>query len=1110
MLAPWWIRGGRERKAMQAAQFIHGNRLEILADRLIDDLQARGASDPLHPQVVVVAHPALGRWLQERIARRCGIAINIEFPLPSTFAWKVLRSFSGTLPRESAFAREALVWRINAALPALAQGVHFERVRNYLGDSGDQRQRYELSVAVARLFDEYTMARPQWIRDWIHGRLEFDDADERWQAELMRHLARSVDELDRASLMRKVLAGIAHAPRLPLGLESGFAIFGAAHLPPLLLEFFLALAQRVPLRFYQPNPCLDYWGDIVSDRERVRRHQLWATHGRRDEEADLETGHPLLASWGGLGREFLKAIHAPDLVVHDDDAFAAPASSGLLGWLQAGILLLDPPHAPPPAIERVPSVQLHQCASRRREVEVLRDELLRLFDTLNVLLPHEIVVMSPRIEDYVPYIGAVFGDDDALAIPYAISDVPLRAIHPLIDAFARILALGESRIAVSEILGLLAEPAIARRFDLDGEAQDWLRTWIADSGIRWGLDAAFRAELGAAAIDETTWRFGFNRLLLGYACGDEVTMRADVVPAINVEGSSAQWLGQFARFVDAITATRSGFTKLRSANDWKIWLIDRLEALLDCETGDAAELGAIRDLREAIATFGNEAARWLDEEPIAFDVVRSALDAAIAEPRAARAGRFGITFCGMVPMRNVPYRVVCVLGLDAGEFPRRQPPAGFNLMRKHPRPGDRTIREDDRFLFLESLIAAREVFYLSHVDRDAKSTAGNPPSPLVEELTGFLAAAYGEDVWKIVQPKIIRQHPMRAFAPDCFRADSIAPSYDRRWWSAAQKLIGGWVAPQPFVADFDLSPIASPAVDAAAEWSEVSIEELLAWLRHPARTFFRHQLPIHLHEAEQDEDVEAFTLDGLDRYQIADRLLGPLSSRPELKRVQREGAFPLGVVGQQAWNSLTAQVEDLEQRARELLGGTFEPVALEATAIEFADLRVRVSGAVRHLVQTADGSPVLLLTRPGRIRGIDLARLALEHALLGADQVGPRMFAVGLESGETTAITLQPAAAMLEWIGSLLIWRTCGLRQPLTAFRESAEAFAASMKRYGVEESAREAARKAWSEGNYPECADPHHALLARHHGDAVLDDAFEAFAKDLFLPLFDAVTEAK
>ena len=399
------------------------------------------------------------------------------------------------------------------------------------------------------------------------------------------------------------------------------------------------------------------------------------------------------------------------------------------------------------------------------------------------------------------------------------------------------------------------------------------------------------------------------------------------------------------------------------------------------------------------------------------------------------------------------------------------------------------------------------MFYLSHVDRDAKSAAGNPPSPLVEELTGFLATAYGEQAWKTAQSLIVRQHPMHAFAPECFRTASGAPSYDRRWWNAARKLLEGWVDPAPFVADFEVAPL---VVDAAADWTEVSIDELLAWLRHPTRAFFRHQLPLHLHEAEQDEDVEAFTLDGLSRYQLADRLLGPLPSRPDLKRVQREGDFPLGIAGQQAWDTLTAQVDALEQRAMDLLGGRFESVTLEMPVIELADLRVRVSGTIRHLVQAANGRRFLLLSRPGKIRGIDLARLMLERALFGNDENAPAMLAIGLDKGETTAVSLKPADDMLEWVHNLLVWRTRGLQRPLPAFRNSAEAFAASMHSSGDVEQARKVARAIWSDGDYPENADPHHELIGRHHGDAMLDESFEDFAMALFLPLFDAVEEIK
>lgn len=1102
---------------MQVAQFIHGNRLERLADRLVEDLAAAGCADPLQPHVVVVAHPALGRWLQERIAARCGIAANIEFPLPSTFAWDILRELAGNLPRESAFSRDALAWRIFAALPGFATQPEFARVGRYLGTGGDQRQRLELATVLARTYDEYTMARPEWIRGWLRGRSAFDagtEIDEAWQAELWRHLAGSVGEADRASLMQRVLAALADPGALPARLRDGFSVFGASHLPPLLLEFFLGLAQRLPLRFYQPNPCLDYWGDITSEREIARRRRLWNAHGRRGDVAHLETGHPLLASWGGLGREYLKAIHAPELVVHDDDAFVMPSPTSLLGWLQGGILLLDPNHAEPPPPEPAPSIQLHGCPSRRREIEVLRDELLRLIDQGNDLQPHDIVVMSPRIGDYAPYIAAVFGDpDDELSIPYGISDVPLRATHPLIDAFVRILDLGESRFAVSEVLGLLAEPAIARRHGLDGEAQDWLREWIADSGIRWGLDAGFRAALGAAAIDENTWRFGFNRLLLGYASGDDAVMPGGVVPSLNVEGGSAQWLGRLAQFVDLLADTRRDLDRERSAGEWKRWLVERLERLFDTESTDNAELAAIRDLREAIASFGDGAAHWLGEEALAFAVVRSALDAQIAEPRAARAGRFGITFCGMVPMRNVPHRVVCVLGLDAGEFPRRQPPVGFNLMRRHARPGDRSIREDDRFLFFESLVAARDVFYMSHVDRDPRSGGANPPSPLVEELTGFLAAAYGEAEWARVKPVIVRRHAMHPFAPDYFRAGSPTASYDRRWWEAACKLVEGWIEPAPFVAaDVDFATAhanAAAELESATDWTELTIDQLLGWLGHPARAFFRQQFPLHLHEAGRDEDVEAFTLDSLTRYQLADRLLGPPAARPDLVRVRREGRFPLGAPGDQAWQELGDEVAALEQAAAGLPGGPFVALPGEPLTAEFASLRLRLAGVPRHRVGAASGREALLLCRPGRVRGVDLARLALERALLPAAAGETAAYAIGLDRPAVEAVQLQPLADLEGWLRALLLWRMLGLQHPLPAFSKSAEAYAASMQRWMDPTRAQLAASRRWGEGEFAESADPHNALIARHRADLVPGEVFELFAMQLFFPLFNACTEA-
>lgn len=1085
---------------MQVATFIHGNRLEVLAERLIDDELQRIDADPFSSQVIVVAHPALGRWLQERIALRLGIAANIAFPLPSSFAWDVLRDTLGDLPKDSAFSRDALTWRIHAALPALATQARFGPVRRYLGDGGDARKRFELAGQLARTYDEYMVARPDWIRAWTRGERIVHDEHEPWQSELWRHLVAGTGEEGRASLMARAIERLRDATPRPASLPRHAAVFGAAFLPPLLLDFFLALATRVPLRFYQPNPCLDYWGDIVSGRERTRRQGLWKAHQRRDALAHAETGHPLLASWGMLGREYLKAIHEPEVIVHDDDAFVAPDSSHLLGWLQKGILLLDPRHEAPPR-DGLPSIELHGCPDRRREIEVLRNRLLAMIEQRPGLKPHDIVVMSPQVDAYVPYIDAVFGGaDEALALPYRISDVPLHRVHPLVDAFLRVLALGDSRFSSSDVIGLLAEPAIARRFHIDAEGQAWIATWVEQAAIRWGLDAPFRAAVGAAPIDENSWRFGFDRLLLGHALGDDATLVAGIAPAINVEGRDARALGELARFVDALAQTRAGFATPRTAEAWKTWLGARFEAVFDTEPDDAAELAAVRALQSAIRSFAAMAEPWLDGERLPFEVVRVALETALAEPVATRSGRFGITFCGMVPMRNVPHRVVCVLGLDAGAFPRRQPPPGFNLMRRHPRAGDRSVREDDRFLFLEALVAARDVFYLSHVDRDARSGGPSPPSPLVEELFEFLASAHGE-AWAEVAGHLRTRHRMHPFDPACFGDDARLRSYDTAWRAAAEALVRPWQPPRAFAEG-------ARAIDIADEMpTTIELDALLAWLRDPVADWFRRVLPLRVHVEDAVGDSEPFAIDGLQRYVIGDRLLGGAERKPDLHRVQREGVFPLGPAGDLLWGDLARRADAIEAATRNWIGEAHRHLDAGRREVAIAGTALRVAGTPRLWIE--GNVRALLLRRMGRLRGVDLARMALERFLLGADAVALPARALGLEGSSLEHIELAPLADEAAWLAALIEAHVASRRWPVPLFPRSANAYAQALAGSG-RRSPEAAALEAWhGNENHPgEKDEPLNALFTRDDHVPVVSAEFARLATRIYLPLHQAATE--
>jgi exodeoxyribonuclease V gamma subunit len=1091
---------------MRVARFIHGNRLELLADRLIEDLREDAGEDPMRPQTVVVAHPALGRWLQERIAAHFGIAANIEFPLPSKFAWDVMRAADARLPETSAFSRSAMTWRIWSLLPALSNGAHFAAVRHYLGDGSDSRLRYDLSVALARVFDEYMVARPRWLRAWRRGERVLDDADEIWQAELWQALAKGADEPDRASLMQGALASLESRPDALSSLPEKVRVFGASFLPPLLLEFLLGLGRRIPLDFYQPNPCLDYWGDVVSDRELARRQSLWKQHGRRDASEYFEIGHPLLASWGALGREYLKAIHAPDLVIHDDGAFEVPSAPHLLGWLQRGLLLLDPAHAAPPTGGDDASIRIHGCPNRRREVEVLRDQLLLQIERLDDLKPHEIVVMSPRLEEYTAYIDAVFGDaDDALAMPYSIGDVPLRRSHPLLDAFSRLLELGDSRFTASEVLGLIGEPPIARRFDLDDDGLEWIRTWVRESGIRWGLDEAFRAAVGAAALSQNTWRFGLDRLLLGYAQGDAAQMLAGKVPAPNVEGSAAQALGQLARFIDELDRLRKGLVVPRSAQMWKLWFNARIDAVFDTQTDDSAEIAALAQLRDIVAECANTAGPWIEDEALPFDVVRMTIVQALDEPRAARGGRFGIRFRSMVPMRNVPHRVVCLLGLNAGEFPRRPPAEGFHLMRRYPQAGDRSVREDDRFLFLECMIAARDALHLSFVDRDERAGTASPPSTLIDELTGFLrqhnAGSFEEDA----PAPTLRHHPMQAFDIRCFSDADARQSYDSRWLAAARALARGWQPPPPFV---DAATLASTPLDVASADTDrsVELESLLNWLRHPAKAYFGHALPLRMSGDESIDDTEPFGVDGLTRYQLIERLLGDPGARPQLDRVQGEGIFPLGPLGDNAWQALSERAAELDVLTVQRIGNV-KPAPDQATrSLAVGSDGLRLVGRPQLVF---DGRQrVLLLRRPGRIRGFDLARLALERELLATD--GPILpaFAIGWDKNAAHCYELAPLRDAAWWIENLLAIHAQGLHRPLSLYRKPAEYLADAKARDGKKLPI-EAAREIWENDAFEGGNEPFNALIARHR-DEPLDEEFRRLAESIFLPLYLACAEVK
>lgn len=989
-----------------------GNRLETLADRLADVLR-RPHAGVLTPDVVVVQNAGMGRWVSLHLARRLGVCANVRFRLPAAFLWETYRAVAPAGAEVSAVAPEVATWHLMALLGAVGDDPRFAPVRSYLGDAADDRKRYELARRLADTFEQYQVYRPDWIVDWERG------TGEGWQPELWRRLVGRGVRHHRAALQGELLRALSRVAgdRLP----PRVSLFGIPALAPAYLEVFQQLGERIDLRLYLLNPCREFWGDAMAPRDAARAGQL-------ELFAPPAEGNDLLGSMGKQGRDFLDAV--AELGGFHQDAFETPPRDDLLGSVQRDILSLRNPKDPKRAVAAADrSIQLHACHSAMREVEVLHDRLLAMFDADPALQPSDVVVMMPDVEEYAPCIEAVFGAVGRdHQVPHTIADRSRRAESRLVEAFFALLDLPASRWDAARLLALLDAPSVRRRFGLAAVDLPLVRRWVREAGIRWGIDAGGRAAADLPATAEHTWRFGLDRLLLGYALADDVPALFDgVLPYGDVEGSQTAVLGQLHAFAEAAFVLDDLLARPRPLAEWADVLAGVLARFVAAEDDEEADAQAIRDALVAMAESATTAGL---DDPITLSVVQAHLHR-VLDVDAPR-GRFlagRVTFCAMVPMRSIPFEVVCLLGMDVASFPRTRRPLGFDLMAEQPRRGDRSRRDDDRYLFLEALISARRCLYLSWVGRSIRDNTEIPPSVLVSELLDYVRRGFtapgGDDV---VDHHLRVDHPLQPFSRRYFTGDRAELfSYSSPLCDASRALRRG--------EGLTSTPLCPEPLDAADPgWREVTPERLLRFFRNPTRFFLEQRLGIRLDEAPGVvETREPFALDALARFGLRDdilrlRLDGVAEADDPFTLVRARGALPHGELGRAVYRSERGSVEGFMKRVTAALAGDrLAPVPI--------DLRLgttTVRGTLPGLTPAG-----LVDYRLARTKARDRIGLWLRHLLL-ACAAPPAVALRSVWLGDDLTVTLGAVADPTATLRALvdLYWE--GLHRPLHFFPETA------------------------------------------------------------------------
>ena len=942
---------------------IHGNRMEDLRDLLTAWL-ARAPLRPLEDELMLVQSNGIAQWLKWALARPSGeggglgISAAVDVQLPGRFLWAAYRSVLGrdAVPMTSPFDKSRLSWRLLRLLPAHLHEDDFTPLRDFLRDDPDERKRFQLAERVADLFDQYQVYRADWLADWergdgvlrddLRGKLDPLPADQRWQARLWQLLLDDVGEErhnHRAAVHQAFLARIAELTARPATLPRRIVVFGMSSLPQQTLEALTALSRFSQVMLLVANPCRHYWADIIEDRELLkasqRRHQQKPGLPQEPRYEDLHLhAHPLLAAWGRQGRDYIRLLDSfdkPDSYRRQFsawnrsiDLFADTDGSTLLRQVQQAILDLEPLPADP-SRRRVRhdndrSLAFHVAHSPQREVEILHDQLLAMFEDAaqrgEPLAPRDVIVMVPDIQTYAPHIQAVFGrlpPDDARHLPFSVADEPSRGSVPLMVALEHLLTLPESRFTVSDLLDLLDVPALRARFGVDEEGLRTLRRWIEGAGIRWGLDREQKQSLELPGIEQNTWRFGLRRMLLGYAVGDGDTWHG-IAPYGEVGGLDAALIGPLILLLDQL---EHWWSRMRDATTPGEWHARLQQLLIDFfDANDPADSDRLTRLNDVLDDWKQACAEADFTLPIPLNIVREHWLASMDESRLSQRFLGGaISFCTLMPMRAIPFRTVCLLGMNDGDYPRRQAPADFDLMAQpgHARPGDRSRREDDRYLFLEALTSARDALYVSWVGRNVRDNSVLPPSVLVGQLRDYVAAGWrreGDDPADVHTGETLLEamtvvHPLQPFSRRYFNADDPRLfTYAREWRQALREQ--------------DAAPLNEPLTPWEPE-TAISMALLQGFVARPVRHFFNHRLKVHFGELDEEAmDEEPFGLDALERHIATTAVLraavtasDPLAAVDVATRqLMDRGNLPPGGFGELAREALARESGSLATR----------------------------------------------------------------------------------------------------------------------------------------------------------------------------------------------------
>lgn len=1043
---------------------------------------ARPLPDPFAPEVVAVPTRGVERWLAQRLshilgasAEQDGVCANVLFPSPGELVAGVLDAVDPPPDAGDPWTLGASTWTLLGVIDSsLGEPWCTVLTRHLEPDEGGVRtpgRRFATAYKLARLFDSYAANRPGLLRAWASG-ADTDDADGRplgdlaWQAELWRRLRAEIGVPSRPERLPATCARLRERPDI-VDLPGRISWFGPTRLATVDLEVLAALAEHRDVYLWLPHPSPTLW-------DRVRALGPLPARPRRHEDPSAQAPRtPLVASLANDARELQVLLEACPGPRSDDYHPTPPWPDTLLGRLQSSVAA-DVEPVEPAVIEAADrSIQVHACHGPARQVEVLRDVLVGLLADDPTLEARDVIVMCPDIESYAPLISAAFGTTDAPAethpghrLRVRLADRSLRQTNPLLGLLAGLLEIAGGRLTASQVLDLAAHLPVRRRFRFSDDDLELLRDWVPRSGVRWGLDGEHRRPFHLG-IPENTWSTGLDRILLGVAMAEDELRWVDrALPLDDVDSTDVDLAGRFAEFIDRLRLITIRLTGGAPLEGWIATLASALELLADVPD-DASWQLTQADL--ILAKLATDAGPYGAQVELSLgDVQALFADRLGARPTRANFRTGHLTMCSMHPMRSVPHRVVCLLGLDDGSFPRGSGVDGDDLLARDPLVGDRDSRSEDRQLLLDAIMAAREHLVLFYTGADPRTNLPQPPAVPVGEILDALDVLAESDDGRSIRERVVVHHPLQPFDQRNFTPDALGRpgpfSFDRVALAGARRSVEPRVAVAGFL---DGGPL-----PAFAE-TEVSLDALIRFFENPAAGLLRQRLGVYLPgEGDEVRDDLSVELSSLQEWSVGDRILQARLSGASVAACRqaewRRGDLPPRGLGARLLDEIVGRVE-------ELVTGCAAYLCTEAQAVDVVvDCDgVRVSGTVGNVRDRA-----VFRASYSRLAAKQRIRAWLQLLAITAARPETQWTAVtigrGLRDGGPRRSTLGPLdpSTARDTLADLVRLRADGLCRPLPMPARTSAAFAEKLAGGLEHDQAIEAVKGEWS-GPYGESSDP-------------------------------------